>query len=90
MATKKNGTVRTKKKQSVEAVASSFVAKKIDLDDEALYLNRELSWIEFNRRVLDEAEDETHPLLERMKFLPSSEHTNVCIHAARCSIVVTC
>src|SRR5262250_2568322 len=32
-------------------------------------LNRELSWIEFNSRVLDEALDPTQPLLERLKFL---------------------
>ncbi|HXL12013.1 MAG TPA: hypothetical protein VN955_11505, partial [Gemmatimonadales bacterium] len=33
------------------------------------YLNRELSWLEFNARVLDEAADATNPWLERLKFL---------------------
>ena len=40
----------------------------IDLDDPSLYLNRELTWLEFNRRVLYEATDTTNPLLERLKF----------------------
>ena len=39
------------------------------LNDPALYLNRELTWLAFNQRVLAEAEDESNPLLERVKFL---------------------
>jgi len=40
-----------------------------DLSDPKLYLNRELSFLRFNDRVLEEALDESHPLLERLKFL---------------------
>jgi polyphosphate kinase len=40
-----------------------------DLRNPGLYINRELSWLEFNERVLDQARDTAHPLLERVKFL---------------------
>jgi polyphosphate kinase len=43
--------------------------KKIDLNDPSLYLNREMTWLSFNQRVLHEAEDIRTPLLERLKFI---------------------
>jgi len=43
-----------------------------DLKNPAFYINRELSWLEFNARVLAQTRDSSHPLLERVKFLAIS------------------
>src|SRR5437667_724478 len=42
---------------------------RILLDDPRYYLNRHVQWLDFNRRVLEEAGDPLNPLLERVKFL---------------------
>jgi polyphosphate kinase len=56
--------------EALEAEPQSHPAgTEVDLDDPSLYLNRELSWLEFNQRVLAEAHDSRNPLLERVKFL---------------------
>ena len=51
------------------AGAAQNTAPQIDFKDPKYYTNRELSWLDFNYRILDEARDKTNPLFERLKFL---------------------
>ena len=44
--------------------------RRTSLEDPRYFLNRHLSWLQFNRRVLEEAADSGNPLLDRVKFLP--------------------
>jgi polyphosphate kinase len=55
--------------QTKQTISSEPKAQHFDLKAPEWYLNRELTWLEFNKRVLWEAEDERTPLLERVKFI---------------------
>jgi polyphosphate kinase len=54
--------------EAVEPPAPVAAPARPDLEDSSLYFNRELSWLDFNDRVLQLAEDPSVPLLERVKF----------------------
>ncbi len=53
----------------MEVTQTTDVKGQPDLDSSTLYANRELSWLDFNERVLELAEDEATPLMEQLKFL---------------------
>lgn len=55
--------------QSIHKSSRDPKSQHFDLSSPEWYLNRELTWLEFNKRVLWEAEDERTPLLERVKFI---------------------
>jgi polyphosphate kinase len=54
--------------QTVSKPVEQTRATEADLEDPSLYFNRELSWLDFNQRVLELAEDPSVPLLERVRF----------------------
>ena len=63
---------KTAKKRAASISKSTAIVpddSPFDLSDSQWYLNRELTWLSFNRRVLHEAADERTPLLERLKFI---------------------
>src|SRR5438045_7652763 len=55
--------------QELSLLPGAPIERTRDFSDPANFINRELSWLEFNRRVLEEAQDPTQPLIERVKFL---------------------
>src|SRR5919201_2071328 len=61
------GTIIVEMEPSVETVDARIETPELDATE--LYWNRELSWLQFNERVLELVEDERLPLLERVKFL---------------------
>lgn len=60
---------KTQKAEKAGRPADESVTSRVDLNESKYYYNRELSWVLFDERVLDEARDRSNPLMERLKFL---------------------
>ena len=66
---KKTKAAKSIEKADKDGASEVNVAPIFDLSESHWFLNRELTWLEFNSRVLHEAEDDRTPLLERLKFI---------------------
>src|SRR5438034_8313289 len=62
-------TARTEEQTTAVAAPEVVQTAHDRFGDPKNFINRELSWLEFNRRVLEEAQDQRQPLIERVKFL---------------------
>src|SRR5690348_12360641 len=62
-------TARSEEKSGSTAIPQVVETAHERFGDPKNFINRELSWLEFDRRVLEEAQDPTQPLIERVKFL---------------------
>jgi polyphosphate kinase len=69
MASNCSCALRPENKVKIGSVENTEIEGVIDLNDPALYFNRELSLLEFNDRVLAQAKNENLPLLERLNYL---------------------
>ncbi|HIT97079.1 MAG TPA: RNA degradosome polyphosphate kinase, partial [Candidatus Aphodousia faecavium] len=65
--TKRTRSRSAPKKEAIVPVVKA--GKPVDVTNPEFYLNREINWIDFDRKVLEQAEDKSVPLLERVKFL---------------------
>jgi polyphosphate kinase len=65
----RGSTARVAKPRKATKRAKPVARRRVDLRDPSLYANRELSWLDFNDRVLQIAQDDSLPLLERLRFL---------------------